>query len=118
MKNVAFIYQPHFKTDCFRVAIKNQQGSDINFIVVTCSPSYNGVWKYDAHNMNSYADWRNNNVWCKCVPINDCTYIKPLEQLSNQNIIKIVKQQQNDWFKNQIKNRNYSYVSKPDWLLI
>ena len=117
MSNIAYIYQPHFNSNCFRVAISKQQGTTTNYIVVTCSPNYNGVWKYSSSNLYDYPSWNNGNVVCKCVPISDCEFVKHLNQLKNEDILKQVKKQQLTWFNNQVKNRNYDYVTKPDWLI-
>lgn len=116
--NIAYIYEPHFKTSMFRVATKEQQGSEFNYIVVTCSPSYNGVWKYKSSNKSNYDIWMNGKLPCFCVPISDCCKIKELTELTNSAIINRVKKQQSDWLKSNVKNRDYIYKNgKPDWML-
>lgn len=117
MGNVAYIYQPHFKSKCFRVATKDQQGKKYNYIIVTCSPTYNGVWKYRVPRMLYFNIWKNGNIPCYCVPIADCEFVKPLNEITNTNILNKVIKQQKQWYNNNIKNRNYNYVEKPDWLL-
>lgn len=117
MNNMAFIYQPHFNTKCFRVAVNEQRGIDYNYVVVTCSPQYNGIWKYPASNIKMYSHWKNKNVECLCVPINDCVYLQTLESIQTQPIINKIKFQQQTWYKNQVQNRNYVYTEKPDWLI-
>ena len=117
MTNTAYIYQPHFNTECFRVASNSQQGTVNNYIIVTCSPMYNGVWKYSANKALNYSHWKNGNIDCLCVPIVDCVKIKNLNQIINQTVINKIIQQQQNWYKNQVKNRNYEYVNKPEWFL-
>lgn len=117
MLNMAFVYQPHFKTECFRVDSNKQQGSHVNYIVVTCSPKYNGIWKYPAENIKQYKHWQNGKLDCICVPIKDCKKLQPLNTIRTESIKKQVKNQQEKWFKNQIKNRNYDYVNKPEWII-
>ena len=117
--NLAYIYQPHFKTDCFRVAIKDQQGPDYNYVVVTCSPQYNGIYKYPMKNIKDkhYTVWYNNKTPCICVPIKDCEKVKELTEITNNDILKKVKRQQQMWYKSEVENRDYQYVNKPEWML-
>ena len=84
MFNVAFIYQPHFKTGCFRVAMHDQKGKNNNYVIVTCSPMYNGVWRYSPDNISKYSHWKNGNIDCICVPIKDCVQVKNLEDITKQ----------------------------------
>lgn len=105
MNNTAYIYQPHFMTNCFRVACKEQMGDDINYIVVTCSPTYNGVWKWDAKNKSLVEKWFNGKLACYCVPIKMCTKIKTLEELQNPQVISIVEAQQSQWKNKEVKNK-------------
>ena len=115
--NIAYIYQPHFNTNCFRAAVLKQQGKKYNYIIVTCSPEYNGVWKYNADNVLNYDVWSNNNKECYCVPIRDCRRIKLLNELTNIEVINKVKFQQKKWYNNTVKNRDYTYTDKPEWML-
>lgn len=117
MSNTCYIYQPHFKTESFRVACKNQRGSVYNYVIVTCSPQYNGVWQYNAVNCRKYPTWTNNSVDCYCVPIKDCTFVKSLDKLENPQVIKEVKKQQKKWYSSTVTNRAYEYVKKPQWML-
>lgn len=117
MNNVSYIYQPHFKSNCFRVAINDQQGINNNYIVVTCSPHYNGVWRYPADNVSKYDVWYNGKVACYCVPIKDCTLMMTLDKLVNPDDIKKVKRQQKKWYMNKVTNMNYEYKNKPEWML-
>ena len=117
MENTCYIYQPHFKTDCFRVAVKEQRGFPYNYVVVTCSPEYNGVWRYNAENCDKYDTWQNGRLTCYCVPTKDCVRIKGLNELVNPNVIAKVKLQQTEWYNSTIKNRDYEYKHKPNWML-
>lgn len=117
MNNVAFIYQPHFKSNMFRVAVHEQQGSVDNYIVVCCSEKYNGVYQYPAIKRKDYGIWYNNDLACYCVPLEDCNYYKSLKDITNPKIIKEVKKLQKKWFNNQVRNRDYTYKDKPEWML-
>ena len=117
MNNMGFILQPHFNTHCFRVAVNDQQGTEYNYITVTCSPKYNGIWKYPASNVKMYKHWKNKSIECLCVPITDCTFLQTLDSIKTESIRNKVKAQQQKWYKNQIQNRDYNYNEKPTWLL-
>lgn len=106
--NVVFIMQPHYNSSKFRVDASHQLGEE-NYICVTCSPSYNGVWKYNRDVLKDCEYWYNNGLKCWCVPISKCTFVKRLEEINNENTIKIVKKQQSNWVK--------TYKQKPDWLI-
>ena len=103
MGNVAYIYQPHFMTQKFRVACKEQMGQEVNYIVVTCSPAYNGVWKWYAKDKDSIEKWNNGKLPCYCVPIKICEKIKTLDQLTNPEVIAIVESQQLKWKNKEVK---------------
>lgn len=119
MSNVAYIYQPHFKTGMFRVAVKDQLGVDDNYIVVTCSPQYNGVYKYPVSYIQErkYTTWKNKNVNCLCIPIEHCHKIKELNEITNNSVLKEVKKQQESWYKSNVENRDYTYKERPEWML-
>lgn len=109
--NIAIIWQPHFLTDCFRVDIKKQQGKEKNYIIVCCSPSNNGVWVYKNTN-KQYDLVRNKSLICRCVPTSDCEYMGGFEIITDKDLLKEVKKEQNKWFKAQ-KDRK----KKPEWML-
>lgn len=113
MANCAWIYQPHYKSNCARVAVDMQQ-ADVNYIIITCSPSCNGVWKYQ--NRRDYELWLNNKKVCYCVPMDELEFVMPLENLDDKRKVE-VKKDQAKWFKNEVKNRNYEYKNKPEWML-
>lgn len=116
--NVAYVYQPHFKNHEFRVAKVDQEGLKENFIVVTCSPSYNGVWSYPSENVKKYTVWKNGRLECLCVPIQDCERFKTLEEVVNPVVIENIKKQQEKWFKNQVSSQyGTQYKEKPEWML-
>ena len=117
MERIAYIYQPHYKTQVFRVAVNKQQHPDTNFIVVTCSEQYNGVWKYDSKLHETCSRWVNNNTTCYEIPISECTFVRSLNELRNSEVIDKVIEQQTKWFKNEVKNRNYEYKEIPEWIL-
>lgn len=115
-KNVAFIYEPHFKTNMFRVAVSNQQGKT-NFIVVTCSPKYNGVWKWEKQLDKSYDTWVNGKCLCYCIPISECIKVQEISTITRQDVLSEIKKQQEYWYNSQVKNRDYTYKNKPEWML-
>ena len=115
--NIYFLLQPHFKTNSFRVACNRQQGLNENYIVVTCSPEFNGVWAYPACNVSKYETIYSGSVLCYVVPIEDCIKIKELNEITNKEIIKKIKSYQNKWITGKIKNNVHKYDKKPDWVL-
>ena len=117
MLNVGFILQPHFNSQCFRVAKQNQQGKNNNYIIVTCSPKYNGVWSYPIKNISKYDVWQNGNLQCLCIPISDCIKVRELHEIVDPVIKKTIQEQQESWYNNKVKNRDYSYASKPIWMI-
>jgi hypothetical protein len=104
-------------TEMFRVAVNKQQCDIDNFIVVTCSPQYNGVWKYDGSLHRSCGVWPNGKTLCYEIPIKSCTFVKSLDEMTDKVKRKMVADQQWEWFTNQVKNRNYTYSEKPDWFV-
>ena len=117
MNNVAYIYQPHFKTSMFRVATNKQQSKDTNYIVVTCSPQYNGVWKYSGDVHKTCGKWINGKTTCYEIPISSCTFVKSLNEIIPIDKRRMVINQQKEWLKSEVKNRNYSYSGIPDWMM-
>ena len=130
--NISFIYGPKRKdpftgewNDKYLVpAVKDQQGV-WNFIVVTCTPSMNGVYRWNKmQNMGNHKwkTWKNGRTVCYYIPKDECTF-KRFDELDmskpvNQKLIEEVKKQQGEWLKNEVKNRNYEYKKgKPDWML-
>lgn len=117
MENVAYIYQPHFKTSMFRVAVNKQQSKETNYIVVTCSPQYNGLWKYNGDLHESCSRWINGKTTCYEIPISKCTFVKSLDEIVQPQHRKEVIKQQQSWLQNQVKNRDYMYSELPDWVV-
>lgn len=117
MERIAYIYQPHFKTSMFRVAMNKQQSKDENYIVVTCSPQYNGLWKYAGTIRDTCGRWMNGKIGCYEIPISSCTRMKMLDDIEKPKIRKEVVKQQKTWLNNSVKNRDYSYVEVPDWVV-
>lgn len=114
---MAFIFQPHFNSKCFRVSKTSQKGSLYNYVVVTCSPEYNGIWKYEAKKISGFSSWQNGGVSCYCVPISEYTFLQPLESIKTPEIISKIKKQQHKWVNNTVTNRDYKYAETPDWIL-
>ena len=106
--NIAYIMQPHYLSNCFRVSCDKQLGRN-NYIIVTCSPSFNGVYTYDKSILKDCKLWSNKGRMCYEIPVNQCTLYKRLEELQNPEIIKEIKKQQSNWVK--------TYKQKPDWLI-
>lgn len=117
MINIAYIYQPHFKTSMFRVAVNKQQSKDTNYIVVTCSPQYNGVWKYSGDIHKTCGKWINGKTTCYEIPISSCTFVKSLNEIIPTDKRQMVIHQQKEWLKSEVRNRNYSYSEIPDWMM-
>jgi hypothetical protein len=118
----AYILQPHFQTMMFRPAVKDQQSDDWNYIIVTCSPDYNGVWKYDGSLKPTFTTvWNKgkngSKLLCYEVPISSCSKIQALEAIKDADVRNRVKTMQEKWVSNQVNNRDYTYVKKPSWML-
>ena len=109
--NIVLIWQPHFNTLCFRVNKKKQTSMKKNYIVVCCSPSYNGIYSWDGYKRKYYDTWVNNRVECWCVPIEHCKFEGDLSIIKNKDMIKQVIAEQEKWFKKYDKKR------RPSWFL-
>lgn len=96
-RNIAYIFQPHFKTMMLRPSCGEQQGTDANYVVVTCSPTYNGVWRWDASKKCDYSTWSNNGRLCYCVPLTDCVKVKELSEVTNPDVLRNVRRTQDAW---------------------
>lgn len=105
-KNIAYIFQPHFKTMKLRPSCSEQRGTDFNYVVVTCSPSYNGIWKWDATKKEKYETWNNNNRLCYCVPLSECVKVKELDEITNPEILNGIAYTRKLW--EDLKNKNKS----------
>jgi len=128
MNNISFTYGPKGKnpdTDEWDYkylvpAIKEQQGV-WNYIVVTCSPQFNGVYRWNHMDKSKCKAWMNGKLPCYYVPIDICTF-KRFDELDmdlpvNQKIIEEVKKQQAKWFKGEVKGKDAYKKKKPDWML-
>ena len=123
--NVSYIYAPKGKDPFTGVwnnkylvpAVDSSQGEDINYIIVTCCPSLNGVWVCKAENYKNYKTWDNNGRLCYYVPIDDCEYKMSLEDLKNPPIINAIKNQQQRWWRGQVKGKEAHKRGKPEWML-
>lgn len=107
--NIAYIMEPHFNTESFRVAVKNQQNEKTNYIVVCCSPAYNGVWSWDRETTKVNLI-TNNKLPCFVVPIESCTFLKNLDEINNPMIKEQIVKVQKKYIKSYRKK-------KQDWCL-
>jgi len=125
--NLAFVYRPKEKnpftgnwdSEYLCPSVISQQGKYWNYIVVTCCPSLNGVYAWKAQDKKKYKTWTNGKLECYYIPKSDCVY-KPFDEVPEEmmNLIRpLIIQQQTKWLNNQVKNRNYTYKKKPDWML-
>lgn len=108
--NIAIIWQPHYMSDCFRVNVKKQRGYE-NYIIVCCSPSFNGLWKYEVEEGSEYDEVKNKSITCRCVPVSDCIYIGGFEKIKDKDLLKEIKNEQKKWLKATGKEK------KPDWFI-
>ena len=130
--NVAFIYGPKEKNPYtgewdykyLVPAVKDQKGV-WNYVVVTCTPSMNGVYSWNhMQNMGNHKwkMWMNGKTPCYYIPKDECKF-RRFEDLNPDHpltkvIIEGTKKQQEKWYKNEVKNRDYEYKKgKPDWML-
>ena len=114
MKNdrrIAIIWTPHFKTQCFRVACDRQMSAEKNYIVVCCSPTYNGIYSWDAKKKKDYEVWPNNGRDCYCVPIEDCHFEGDLDLITNKDFYNEVRKAQMKYLKTVKREK------EPEWLL-
>jgi hypothetical protein len=109
--NIAIIWQPKFITDEFIVDKRKLSGDEVNYIIVCCSPSYNGVWKFVRNKYKQYETYTNKSVICECIPIEECIFLGGLEGIKNKTIIKEIRNEQKKFLKMQGRE------DKPDWLL-
>lgn len=117
MTNLCYIYQPHYNTNSARVAVNCQQAEE-NYIIITCSPSENGLYKWKKSDLDELQFWTNGKLPCYVVPMNKCAFIKSLQEIKNEDIIKEIKKQQKKWYNKEVKNRDYEYKKgKPEWML-
>lgn len=93
--NVAVIMQPHYKTRCFRVSTNNQiSRGEYNYIVVTSTTMWNGMYKYPSKNTAFYKIWSNKGRPCYCVPMDDCVKIKELDDITDGVLLEEIEKQQ------------------------
>lgn len=98
MKSVGVIWEPHHMTNCARVSVTDQQGTEENIVIICCSPGYNGVYKYPAEKKTSYDIWMNGKLACYCVPMRDLERCGNLADL-NDYWKSVVKHEQAVWCK-------------------
>lgn len=117
MNNISYIWVPKWVSpfgddEVYLVpGVKEQQGKNINYIIVCCSPSYNGVYKCNTEYYKDFATWKNNKKNCYYVPLSKCEFVKTLNDISNSEVIKQIKKVQQAW-------KSYNKPKKiPDWFL-
>lgn len=110
MNNVAYLWTPHFNSGCFRVDINKQKGKNVNYIIVCCSPSYNGVWKWRPEDSKYFAKWANNGIQCWCVPIEYCEKVQELNEITTPEIIKEIKKNQKAYIKKYREKENQKWI--------
>jgi len=114
MKNdrrIAIIWQMHNLTNSFRVACDRQMSKNKNYIVVCCSPSYNGIYSWDASKKNEYDIWNNNGRDCYCVPLEECHFEGDLSKITNKDFYNEVRKSQLKFLKMVGREK------EPKWLL-
>ena len=105
MINVSYIWMPKFispfgdKETYLVPGVKEQQGTEWNYIVVCCSPSYNGLYRCPASEYKNFKTWENNLKKCYYVPISKCEFVKPLEDIEMEVVRNRVHKIQSNWYK-------------------
>ena len=115
--NISFTYQPNFNTRTLRPLVSEQKGNKWNFVVVTCSETYNGVYKYPASKTKEFDTWGSGRNKRYIVPISDCEKIKELNQITNKETLTIIKEQQSLWLNGELPWCKEKFDEKPDWML-
>ena len=126
--NIAFIANPKYKnpftgkfsTDYFVPAVKNQiplSYSDNNAIIVCCSPTWNGAWEYDKKLVSTFKTWMNGKTECYYVPIECCTKVRDLDEITAPITRNEIINLQEAWYKGEVKNHPEYKNKRPDWML-
>lgn len=110
-KDLAIVFEPHFMTRKVRASVDNQQGKEWNFVLITCSPSNNGLYKYPASLCKDYSIWSNRGRECYEIPMRDLEMVKELGDIKRPDLIEEIKKSQKEWLK--ISKRK----SVPEWFL-
>jgi len=117
MVNVSYIWAPKFispynDNEVYLVpAVEDQQGKENNYIVVCCSPSYNGLYKCPVKLYKDFDTWMNKKKKCYYIPISKCEYVKPLKEIEMSTVINKIKKNQRNWMKFQKRKKI------PEWFL-
>ena len=115
MRNdLAIVWLPHFMTGCFRVAVNKQQGKESNYIIICCSPEYNGIWKWKTEDKKHFTKWTNNGTVCYCIPMEYCEKIQELEDIKNPELRREVRKNQENFCKKFRKSTNQTWILKDD----
>lgn len=117
MNNCAFTWMPKWvspfgdKKVYFVPRIKDQKGQEWNYIVVCCSPSYNGLWKWPSKEAKHLMKWNNHGTMCYYVPVDICEFVKPIEDIQMLDVKKKAIETQRNWYI-------YNHPKRwPFWLL-
>lgn len=115
------IYDGH---NYFVPAVDRQIGSPVNYIVVTCCPQYNGIWKWyldkEKPLKEQWPIWSNKGKDIYYIPVEKCEFIKPLADINPDAVpylIDAIKAEQKEWVNGEVYNNNYVYKNKPDWAI-
>lgn len=82
-----------------------------------CSKQYNGVYVWDAKDRHDWDPWDNNGKACYCVPVQECRFLGGLDKVTNPDVIKEIKYQQERWLEYDMKKRKREHKKKPEWFL-
>lgn len=115
--NVAYTWQPKFVSpfgdkEVYLVPrVNDQKGDDYNYIVVCCSPSYNGLYKWPSKEAKNLKKFNNHGKWCYYVPFKICEFVKPLSEVQTKSNQEKIEQVQEAWY-------NYTKPKKlPSWFI-
>lgn len=116
--NVAYTWTPKWvspfgdKKVYFVPRIENQKGKEWNYIVICCSPSYNGLWKWPAKEAKNLRKWNNNGRMCYYVPLDICEFVKPISEIQMTDVKQEALKTQENWY-------DYTKPQRwPTWMLI
>ncbi len=96
-----------------RVSCSDQKGDTTNYIIICCSPAYNGVYKYDAKRIGEYQIIPNGKRNCFVVPFKDLLFHSTLEDFIKKvpQAYDVIDSEQVEFCKRYRKN------PKQNWML-
>lgn len=99
MKNVAYVWEPHNLTGTVRAACYLQREA-VNYIIICCSPSRNGVWRWKLPENGEFPTViMNGKLPCYVVNFSDMEFVQPLDSIKNPAMRKRIRKEQEDWAK-------------------